>query len=97
MTPELPCTLAAACSTGLHPEDIDTLLGVLDRLLEAGHTAVVIEHELEVIRRADHPIDLGPGPGRHGGRVLYEGPVSGITDTPTAQALARDVSAAATG
>lgn len=75
-------------TTGLHLEDADTLMGVLDRLLGAGHTVVVIEHALEVVRRADHLIDLGPGPGRHGGRVLYEGPVAGITGTATAEALA---------
>ncbi|MGP9536748.1 ATP-binding cassette domain-containing protein [Brachybacterium sp. AOP43-C2-M15] len=74
-------------TTGLHLEDVDTLMGVLDQLLEAGHTVVVIEHALEVIRRADHLVDLGPGPGRHGGRVLYEGPVAGITGTATAEAL----------
>ena len=74
-------------TTGLHLEDVDTLMGVLDQLLEAEHTVVVIEHALEVIRRADHLIDLGPGPGRHGGRILYEGPVTGIRGTATAEAL----------
>ena len=74
-------------TTGLHLEDVDTLMGVLDQLLQAGHTVVVIEHALEVIRRADHLIDLGPGPGRHGGRILYEGPVTGIRGTATAEAL----------
>ncbi|WP_068424814.1 ATP-binding cassette domain-containing protein [Piscicoccus intestinalis] len=76
-------------TTGLHLRDIGTLLGVLDALLDAGHTVVVIEHNLDVIRRADHVIDLGPGPGRHGGRVIYEGPVAGLAtaDTPTGHAL----------
>lgn len=74
-------------TTGLHPADIGTLMDVLSRLLDAGHTVVVIEHELDVIRQADHLIDLGPGPGRHGGRVLYKGPVAGVTGTPTARAL----------
>ncbi|WP_280467973.1 excinuclease ABC subunit UvrA [Nocardia cyriacigeorgica] len=60
-------------TTGLHLSDIDTLLGVLDALVGKGDTVVVIEHNLEVIRRADRVIDLGPGPGRHGGRVVYEG------------------------
>ena len=65
------------------------VLGVLDALLDADHTVVVIEHNLDVIRRADHVIDLGPGPGRHGGRVIYEGPVAGLAtaDTPTGHAL----------
>ena len=56
-------------TTGLHLRDIDTLLHVLDRLVDGGHTVVVIEHHLDVIRHADWLIDLGPGPGRHGGRV----------------------------
>ncbi|MFE3443102.1 ATP-binding cassette domain-containing protein [Nocardia sp. NPDC059180] len=60
-------------TTGLHLSDIDTLLGVLDSLVGKGDTVVVIEHNLEVIRRADRVIDLGPGPGRHGGRLIYEG------------------------
>jgi excinuclease UvrABC ATPase subunit len=74
-------------TTGLHLCDIDILLHALDNLVEHGHTVVVIEHNLDVIRRADWLIDLGPGPGRHGGRVLYEGPVAGITGTATARAL----------
>ena len=48
---------------------------------------VVIERNLDVIRRADWLIDLGPGPGRHGGQLLYEGPVTGITGTRTAETL----------
>ncbi|WP_158894313.1 ATP-binding cassette domain-containing protein [Amycolatopsis anabasis] len=74
-------------TTGLHLRDIDTLLGVLDNLVEHGHTVVVIEHNLHVIRQADWLIDLGPGPGKHGGRILYQGPVADITGTATAQAL----------
>lgn len=77
-------------TTGLHPADIDMLLGVLDSLVDRGHTVVVIEHNLEVIRHADWLIDLGPGPGRHGGTVLFEGHVADYTDrdTPTSRALA---------
>lgn len=78
-------------TSGLHPSDIDTLLAVLDALVDHGHTVVVIEHSLDVIRHADWLIDLGPGPGRHGGTVLYEGHVADYrADTPTAQALAGD-------
>jgi len=83
-------------TTGLHLDDVDTLLGVLDALVDQGHTVVVIEHDLSVIRRADWLIDLGPGPGRHGGRVLYQGHPAGITGTPTARAL-RDAAPAAAG
>ncbi|GAT68175.1 daunorubicin resistance protein DrrC [Planomonospora sphaerica] len=78
-------------TTGLHPGDVGTLLRVLDTLVERGHTVVVIEHDLDVVRHADWLIDLGPGPGRHGGTVLYEGPVAGYSPdaaTPTARALA---------
>ena len=60
-------------TTGLHLSDIDMLLHVLDSLVDHGHTVVVVEHNLDVIRQADWLIDLGPGPGRHGGSVLYEG------------------------
>ncbi|MEV4756096.1 excinuclease ABC subunit UvrA [Micromonospora sp. NPDC049559] len=76
-------------TTGLHPSDIDTLLHVLDDLVDQGHTVVVIEHNLDVIRQADWLIDLGPGPGRHGGTVLYEGHVAEYRnqDTPTGRAL----------
>ncbi|MBV9846813.1 MAG: ATP-binding cassette domain-containing protein, partial [Kutzneria sp.] len=74
-------------TTGLHLRDIDTLLGVLDNLVDHGHTVVVIEHNLDVIRRADWLIDLGPGPGKHGGRILYQGHVADISQTATAQAL----------
>ena len=76
-------------TTALHPTDITTLLTVVDTLLDHGHTVIVIEHDLDVIRHADHLVDLGPGPGRHGGTLLYEGPVTGYTDrtTPTGSVL----------
>nr|WP_201760597.1 excinuclease ABC subunit UvrA [Nonomuraea sp. K271] len=76
-------------TTGLHMDDIGTLLHVLDELVEHGHTVVVIEHNLDVIRQADWLIDLGPGPGRHGGTVLFQGHVAGCAgrDTPTGRAL----------
>jgi excinuclease UvrABC ATPase subunit len=76
-------------TTGLHMSDIDTLLHILDRLVEQGHTVVVIEHNLDVIRQADWLIDLGPGPGRHGGTILFQGHVADYTGraTPTCHAL----------
>ncbi|WP_405111858.1 excinuclease ABC subunit UvrA [Micromonospora sp. NBC_01405] len=84
-------------TTGLHPNDIDTLLHVLDSLVDQGHTVVVIEHNLDVIRQADWLIDLGPGPGRHGGTILFEGHVADYTSraTPTCQALTHGGPAAA--
>jgi excinuclease ABC subunit A len=60
-------------TTGLHFEDIRKLLGVLDRLVAAGNTVVVIEHNLDVIKTADHVIDVGPEGGHGGGRVIATG------------------------
>ena len=61
-------------TTGLHMQDVDNLIGLLDRLVEAGRTVIVIEHNLDVVARADWVIDLGPGGGHDGGRVIFEGP-----------------------
>jgi excinuclease ABC subunit A len=77
-------------STGLHPHDLDGLLNVLDRLVRQGATIVVVEHNTDLIRAADWVIDLGPGAGPEGGRVLYQGPVEGLTEVElslTGQAL----------
>src|SRR5204863_9765577 len=60
-------------TTGLHLEDIRKLAGVLDRLVDAGHTLVLIEHNLDVIKLADWVIDLGPDAGDRGGRVVAMG------------------------
>ncbi|UFS97519.1 ATP-binding cassette domain-containing protein [Nocardia huaxiensis] len=72
-------------TTGLHLSDIDTLLEVLGTLVDAGNTVVVIEHNVDV-----RIVDLGPGPGRHGGRILFEGTPEELmarTDSKTAVAL----------
>ena len=60
-------------TTGLHQHDVRTLIKVLDRLVDAGHTVVVIEHNLEIVKRADWIIDMGPEGGNAGGRVVAAG------------------------
>ena len=61
-------------TSGLHMNDVDNLIGLLDRLVESGRTVIVIEHNLDIVARADWVIDLGPGAGHDGGRVVFEGP-----------------------
>lgn len=67
---------------GLHPEDVKTLVGVFERLLAAGATVVVIEHDLDVIRSADYVVDLGPGGGEEGGRIVACGTTEAVRNTP---------------
>jgi excinuclease ABC subunit A len=67
-------------SAGLHPADAEPLLDVLDRLKASGNSLFVVEHDLDVVRRADWVVDIGPGAGEAGGRVLYSGPVPGLED-----------------
>ena len=64
-------------SAGLHPADAEPLLDVLDRLRRAGNSLFVVEHDMDVVRRADWIVDVGPGAGELGGDVLYSGPVPG--------------------
>lgn len=58
---------------GLHPLDVETLIGVLQKLIEHGATVVVIEHDLDMIANADYVIDMGPGGGETGGRIVARG------------------------
>ena len=69
-------------SAGLHPADAEPLLDVLDRLRKAGNSLFVVEHDMDVVRRADWIVDVGPGAGELGGEVLYSGPVPGLADVP---------------
>ncbi len=70
-------------TTGLHFEDINILLGVLQKLVDKGNTVIVIEHNLDVIKVADYIIDMGPGGGKMGGTVV-------CTGTPEEVALNKD-------
>jgi excinuclease ABC subunit A len=65
-------------SAGLHPADTEALLVALDQLKTSGNSLFVVEHDLEVMRRADWIVDVGPGAGEHGGRVVYNGPFEGL-------------------
>ncbi|MFF3627197.1 ABC transporter [Streptomyces sp. NPDC002164] len=69
-------------SAGLHPADTESLLTVLGRLKEAGNSVFVVEHQMDVVRRADWLVDVGPLAGEHGGRVLHSGPPAGLADVP---------------
>ncbi|MEU1010836.1 excinuclease ABC subunit UvrA [Streptomyces sp. NPDC005890] len=77
-------------SAGLHPADTEALLTVLERLKAAGNSVFVVEHHLEVVRGADWVVDVGPGAGEHGGRVLYSGPpaeLASVEESATAAFL----------
>lgn len=69
-------------SAGLHPADTESLLAVLGRLKEAGNSVFVVEHQMDVVRRADWLVDVGPLAGEHGGRVLHSGPPEGLAQVP---------------
>jgi excinuclease ABC subunit A len=69
-------------TTGLHPLDVATLVGVFDRLLDAGATIIVIDHDLDLLAAADYLIDMGPGGGPEGGRVLAAGPPGDVARDP---------------
>ena len=77
-------------TAGLHPADTARLLDLLGELRDNGNTVLVVEHDEDVMRAADHLIDLGPGPGEAGGRVLYQGPAAGIAGLPRGASLTRD-------
>ena len=84
-------------TTGLHLADIVRLIDCLQRLVEAGHTVIVIEHHLDVIKTADHVIDLGPEGGHKGGRIVFEGTPEGLMACEasyTGQFLKRHIEAA---
>ena len=65
-------------TSGLHMHDVDNLIRLLDRIVDAGRTVIVIEHNLDVVARADWVIDLGPGAGHDGGSIVFEGPPASL-------------------
>jgi excinuclease ABC subunit A len=72
-------------SAGLHPADTEALLDALDTLKNSGNSLFVVEHELDVVRRADWVVDIGPGAGVKGGEVLYSGPPAGLQSVKASQ------------
>lgn len=77
-------------STGLHPQDLPALLATFRALIDAGHSVLIIEHQLDLIRAADWMIDLGPGSGEQGGRLVAQGPPARLAqdpDSPTGKYL----------
>lgn len=74
-------------SAGLHPEEVNMLIRMLKRIKAQHNTVIVIEHNLSVVKAADEIIEMGPGAGAGGGRVVYQGDLAGLKNSPTANAL----------
>lgn len=72
-------------TTGLHPSDVDKLMKQLDGLLGSGNTVIVVEHDMDVVAGSDWLIDIGPGAGDDGGRVVASGPPERIVSVPTSK------------
>ncbi len=84
-------------TAGLHLADVERLLGLLDRLVDEGRSVIVVEHHQAVMARADWIIDLGPGAGHDGGRIVFEGTPADLVAhgcTLTAEHLAQYVRSA---
>ena len=81
-------------TTGLHPSDVEKLMTQLDGLVEAGNTVIVVEHDMHVVAASDWVIDIGPGAGDEGGRIVAEGPPREVVKargSRTAPYLARSI------
>lgn len=69
-------------TTGLHPQEIETVIALLQKLIEKGHTVIAIEHNLDFIAQVDEVIDLGPGAGDEGGSLVFQGPPEALAKNP---------------
>jgi len=81
-------------TTGLHFEDVNVLLGVLQKLVDKGNTVLVIEHNLDMVKVADYVIDIGPEGGKHGGKVIAVGTpeeISTVKESHTARFLIKEL------
>jgi excinuclease ABC subunit A len=87
-------------TTGLHFQDIQQLLGVLNKLIDKGNTVLVIEHNMDIIKVADHVIDIGPEGGQQGGKIVVEGTPEAVATHPhshTAHFLRQELKTAKIG
>ncbi len=90
MSGDAPVYVLDEPTSGLHMNDVDNLIGLLDRLVDDGRTVIVIEHNLDVVARSDWVIDLGPRAGHDGGEVVFDGTPADLVasgDSLTAQHL----------
>ncbi len=71
-------------TAGLHLDEVQAIIALLRGLVNQGNTVLVVEHQADVVRAADHVVDFGPGAGKRGGRIVYEGPVDGLLSTDSA-------------
>ena len=81
-------------TTGLHFEDVRVLMGVLDKLIEKGNSVLIIEHNMDVIKLVDYIIDIGPGGGKNGGKVVCHGApeeIINIKESYTGKYLSREI------
>ena len=69
-------------TTGLHFSEVRILLKILNRLVDGGGTVILIEHNMDLIKASDWAIQMGPGPGPQGGKIIYEGPPGGLRECP---------------
>jgi len=68
-------------TTGLHPSDLQKLMTQLNRLADAGNTVILVEHDMQVIAQSDWVINIGPGAGEQGGKIVYSGLIKGLIKT----------------